>query len=30
MLGGDITDFVPANVKVRLLERVESEEKKDT
>ena len=30
VLGGDITDFVPANVKVRLLERVESEEKKDT
>ena len=30
LLGGDITDFVPANVKVRLLERVESGDKKDT
>ena len=30
LLGGDITDFVPANVKVCLLERVESGEKKDT
>ena len=30
LLGGDITDFVPANVKVCLLEKVESGEKKDT
>ncbi len=30
LLGGDITDFVPANVKARLLEKVESGEKKNT
>ena len=30
VLGGDITDFVPANVKMHLLERVELGEKKDT
>jgi len=30
LLGGDITDFVPGNVKERLLERVETERQKNS